>query len=250
MTLRQRAPAPLRLIYRWLRLRREAARLMRASAGVGEPSRWLDALERFPSFLAIQKRGEITGLLETMRRARPATVCEIGSALGGTSFLLARAAAPGATVVYVDQAFDAARKAALRRFAGPGQTVRCLQGSSTDPRIRAALQDAFGGRPLDFLFIDGDHHYEGVSADFAIYSPLVRRGGLIAFHDIVLDHGQRFGKPTGNWAGGVPRFWEELKGRYPGGATEFIEDPGQDGYGIGLLDWPESSTTSNPASRQ
>jgi len=37
----------------------------------------------------------------------------------------------------------------------------------------------------DFLFIDGDHTYEGVEGDFEMYSPLVRRGGIIAFHDIV-----------------------------------------------------------------
>jgi len=41
------------------------------------------------------------------------------------------------------------------------------------------------GEPLDFLFIDGDHTYEGVKRDFEMYSPLVRNGGIIAFHDIV-----------------------------------------------------------------
>lgn len=37
---------------------------------------------------------------------------------------------------------------------------------------------------MDFLFIDGDHAYEGVKADFEMYSPLVRKGGLVALHDI------------------------------------------------------------------
>jgi predicted O-methyltransferase YrrM len=37
---------------------------------------------------------------------------------------------------------------------------------------------------LDFLFIDGDHTYKGVKEDFEMYSPLVRKGGVIAFHDI------------------------------------------------------------------
>ncbi len=44
-----------------------------------------------------------------------------------------------------------------------------------------------------------------------MYSPLVRPGGLIAFHDIVPDHYARFGKPTSADAGGVPKFWTELK---------------------------------------
>lgn len=36
---------------------------------------------------------------------------------------------------------------------------------------------------IDFLFIDGDHSYDGVKKDFEMYSPLVRKGGIIAFHD-------------------------------------------------------------------
>lgn len=36
---------------------------------------------------------------------------------------------------------------------------------------------------IDFLFIDADHTYEGVSADWRNWSPFVRKGGLIAFHD-------------------------------------------------------------------
>ena len=31
--------------------------------------------------------------------------------------------------------------------------------------------------------IDGDHTYDGVQADFVCYSPKVRVGGLVLFHD-------------------------------------------------------------------
>ena len=47
------------------------------------------------------------------------------------------------------------------------------------------MRTALAGRPLDVLFIDGDHSYDGVASDFAAYGPLVRQGGLIGFHDIV-----------------------------------------------------------------
>ncbi len=40
---------------------------------------------------------------------------------------------------------------------------------------------AFNGEPVDFLFIDGDHLYDGVKIDFELYKKLVRPGGLIAF---------------------------------------------------------------------
>lgn len=36
---------------------------------------------------------------------------------------------------------------------------------------------------IDFLFIDGDHSYEGVKKDFDLYLPLMNKGGIIAFHD-------------------------------------------------------------------
>lgn len=36
---------------------------------------------------------------------------------------------------------------------------------------------------IDFLFIDGDHTYQAVMTDWLLYSPLVKSGGIIAFHD-------------------------------------------------------------------
>ena len=33
---------------------------------------------------------------------------------------------------------------------------------------------------IDFLFLDGDHSYEGVRRDFENYAPLVRPGGIVA----------------------------------------------------------------------
>lgn len=36
---------------------------------------------------------------------------------------------------------------------------------------------------IDFLFIDGDHTYPGVLTDWLLYAPLVKKGGIIAFHD-------------------------------------------------------------------
>ena len=86
----------------------------------------------------------------------------------------------------------------------------------------------FRGEKLDFLFIDGDHSYDGVKADFEMYAPMVRPGGLIAFHDINPDHrslrGDRYDhleetggvpKVEGAISGDVPRFWSDVKGRYP-----------------------------------
>lgn len=40
---------------------------------------------------------------------------------------------------------------------------------------------------LDALFIDGDHLYEGVKSDFDKFSPFVKKGGIIIFHDATVD---------------------------------------------------------------
>jgi predicted O-methyltransferase YrrM len=78
---------------------------------------------------------------------------------------------------------------------------------------------------LDFLFIDGDHTYEGVKKDFEMYSPLVRKGGLIAFHDICKH------PPQLNCT--VDKFWNEIKGSYD--FEEIIDNPSQNWAGIGVL---------------
>jgi predicted O-methyltransferase YrrM len=36
---------------------------------------------------------------------------------------------------------------------------------------------------IDFVFIDGDHSYEACRNDIAAWTPFVKRGGVIAFHD-------------------------------------------------------------------
>ena len=58
-----------------------------------------------------------------------------------------------------------------------------------------------------------------------MYSPLVRKGGIIAFHDIVP------GPPEN--VGGVPEFWNDIKNKYE--HLEIVKDPNQGGYGIGVI---------------
>lgn len=36
---------------------------------------------------------------------------------------------------------------------------------------------------IDFLFIDGDHSIKGCDYDFTSYSPYLKKGSFIAFHD-------------------------------------------------------------------
>jgi len=183
------------------------------------------------AFGLVQKKPEILGLIEFLDKDSPKTICEIGTFGGGTTFLLGHALPSADTVIGVDINIRNATR--LRYLKRPGQRLHLIRGSSHAPETVKRVQRLLRGRHLDLLFIDGDHAYAGVSADFFAYRHLVRDGGIIAFHDIVPDHATRFGRPTSSWAGEVPVFWNELKGLL--WSREFIEDPDQDAYGIGVL---------------
>jgi predicted O-methyltransferase YrrM len=58
---------------------------------------------------------------------------------------------------------------------------------------------------FDFIFIDGDHSYEGVKRDFELYKKFLSPRGYIGFHDIDPNHVFRDGP-----GGQVYKFWQEL----------------------------------------
>ncbi len=218
---------------RWI-LGARAARLARAARGVGDPAALFDLVRRGRTFRATQIRSEFLRLLGLVRDLRPARLLEIGTGRGGTTFLFSRVSAPGSVLVTVDLAMPAPFRLALPRLAPPGGRIAALEGDSHAEATAAAVREALGA-PADFLFLDGDHTFEGVRRDFEAFSPLVRPGGLVAFHDIVPDHAQRGDTPTGRSTGGVPRFWAGLRAARPEACEEIVEDPAQDGFGIGVL---------------
>jgi predicted O-methyltransferase YrrM len=97
-----------------------------------------------------------------------------------------------------------------------------LRKDSHRPETLAGIKEALQGKKLDLLFIDGDHRYEGVRRDFEMYSPLVRSGGLLAFHDIA---------QSGELE--VCKFWDEVKQKYT--YKEIIHQSGKGAAGIGVL---------------
>jgi len=186
-----------------------------------------------------QRPSEILSLLRMVAAERPRRILEVGSAGGGTLFLFARAAASDAVLIGMDlPSMPAWRKRLYERaFGHPPQRVQIMLGDSHEEATAARVRRNLEGQTLDFLFIDADHSYEGVRRDFELYSPLVHAGGLIAFHDILPGSCACHGVRPGAASGGVPRFWAELKQRYEREhrALEIIEDPTQDGFGIGVL---------------
>jgi predicted O-methyltransferase YrrM len=206
-----------------------------------QPATFDDAIElaeqfRFAGRLSIrpmQIRSEISSFLDLIASEPPATVLEIGTARGGTLFLLAQAARENALLVSIDapdaagfgaRPEYAARARLYRSLGGRTQRVVFLAADSHLPDTLERVRDVLDGRRVDVLFVDGDHTLEGVASDFRMYAPLVRSGGLVAFHDIVPG-------PAEN-VGGVPAFWQSVRAA---DSLEFVEDWNQGGYGIGVL---------------
>ena len=62
-----------------------------------------------------------------------------------------------------------------------------VRGFSQQLETYLAVLGRLDGRPVDLLYVDGDHTYEAVSRDWELYSPLVRAGGLVVLHDAVIE---------------------------------------------------------------
>ena len=182
---------------------------------------------------ASQKLDEILPFLERVAERVPRALCEIGTSAAGTLYLLTRVAADDAVLVSVDLDVPPHAAAARSRLARASQRVVSVAGDSHSPATLARVTAALDGRPLDVLFIDGDHSYEGVRRDWDLYAPLVRPGGVIGLHDVHEDYTTSRGTPTAAASGDVPRFWRELRKRHR--SEELLADPNQDGYGIGVV---------------
>ncbi|MFM6221666.1 MAG: class I SAM-dependent methyltransferase [Dolichospermum sp.] len=185
-----------------------------------------------------QIKSEIIGLLDFVKSYNPQSVCEIGTADGGTNFLLSQAIPSVKLMIGVD--LFVKNKFKLSYFSKSSQEIKFVDGSSYDENTMTKVKQILGDRQLDLLFIDGDHNYEGVKKDFLKYRHLVREGGIIVFHDIVPDYFTRHGVKTGRWVGGVPIFWNEIKSSYQ--HWEFIENTDQDGLGIGVIQYSSKIT--------
>jgi predicted O-methyltransferase YrrM len=174
-----------------------------------------------------QRKKEILRLLDGASRLGLRTVVEIGTCRGGTFYLLCKASTGNASVLTMDITMPRWRKRLLRSFARSSQSLILVRGDSHSRKTIKEVKESLRSE-IDLLFIDGDHSYNGVKKDFINYSPLVRKRGWIAFHDI------NSAGPKSDWTGGVPDFWNEVKRAHE--HCEIIENRRKGGgCGIGVL---------------
>jgi len=186
------------------------------------------------TIMPIQIKSEIEKLISVLNNQKPKAVMEIGTANGGTLFLLCQAAATSdAKIISLDllggefggELFPSWKEPFYQNFSKKNQQLSLIRADSHDSKTFKKVKQILGTKKLDFLLIDGDHEYEGVKKDFLMYGKLVSPSGIIAFHDI--NPGPK------EEVGGVPTFWKEIAGKYP--SFEIIDDGRSGSYGIGFL---------------
>lgn len=155
---------------------------------------WLNASEAI----------ELFKLANSLLNHKNLTICEIGCWQGKSSYVLAKAieSKPDASLYCIDPfnyTGDLASESIylkvkstmeislLDRFTenmnrlGVMKKIKIIQGYSSD------VINIFTEK-IDLLFIDGNHDYDSVLRDYQQWSPLVKVGGYIAFHDVGAVH--------------------------------------------------------------
>jgi len=206
-----------------------------------------------PTWVMAQKKYEILMVQELLKNEKIERVVEIGSWKGSTALLFAMMVSKyeNGIVYCCDLGFGSYYGVHYGLEAGTGivreyrsfyeaspyaKRIKELAGDTHDPMYIEHVKNVIC-EPVDFMFIDGDHSYDGVKADFYNFSPLVKPGGYIALHDIrdTDDHISRGCR--------VAPFWREIKdnykhwefidsNEYPGWAGEIIPS---DCMGIGVI---------------
>ena len=161
----------------------------------------------------MQMKTEITKFIKLIARFQPKLVLEIGTARGGTLFLLSKFSNKDAHIISIDLpggkyggGYPYPLRVFYKSFISNNQTITLIRKNSHLTSTFQKLKKILKNRKLDLLFIDGDHTYEGVKKDFEMYSPLVKKNGIVAFHDIVIH------PPEINCR--VEKFWNEIKNKY------------------------------------
>ncbi len=221
--------------YAGLNLRRETAKCKNLEDYINIALSYKYSIpKRAPPILvlsALQIKSEIIEFCRTIAPIQSKVVLEIGTANGGNLYLLSQLSNPNALIMSVDLpvgqfigGINYKTKSFYKAFASSKQKMMLLAEDSHNPKTLKKITKKLKTKRIDILFIDGDHSYEGVKMDFEMYAPLVKKNGIIAFHDIVICSEENVE---------VNKFWNEIKNNYE--YFEFVEDWEQGNCGIGII---------------
>lgn len=173
---------------------------------------------------SLQHPEELGDLLDLMKLAKVETVVEIGAGPCGTAVMFAETVGPGGRVVSVDlpPEIGGTPMDYEKMTRAKAENWQMVRGDSGANETKYAVVRALEGKEIGLLFIDGEHTKAAMLRDLEVYRPLLRKDGIIAFHDILLPE---------LWP-----VWCSLRGkRHPVRSLEFVKDKTHVGFGIGAL---------------
>jgi len=180
-----------------------------------------------PSIRPAQIESEFIKFSKILKSKNVKNILEIGTGSGGTLYLFSQLSDKKAKIISVDLMHPRWKIDFYTKLILPSQKLFLVGGNSHRIQTLNKIKKILKNQKLDLLFIDGDHSYKGVKSDFEMYKNLVKKGGVIAFHDIAASY-----IINPEWAG-VNEFWNEVKNKYE--AIEIIESKKQRGFGIGVI---------------
>jgi predicted O-methyltransferase YrrM len=158
---------------------------------------------------------EAQALVSIARSAR--VVVEIGVYEGSSALVLVEAMRPGSELHLIDPFLDESGWALPSGWGATEKATRSVVARAAradGPRVVWHVERSqdvgrrWDGRPVDLVFIDGDHSPEAVREDWEVWHPHVLPGGHVAFHDAngrspgpsaVTDELFRGPAPVGGW---------------------------------------------------
>ena len=108
------------------------------------------------------------------------TIVEIGSAFGFSICKMAEVCRESVTLHAIDPWSLIDQGAQRRREALFDLAILRFDNIK---KIKAFSQDVEWNEEIDLLFIDGNHFHPHVDNDYLKFSPFVKRGGFLVFHD-------------------------------------------------------------------
>jgi len=157
----------------------------------------------FKIYKPVQHPDELYWLVQKVERLNPKIILEIGVQKGATLFVWNSVLSEkyhnkgDCLLIGIDLNNNLSWDARKSKT-----NIKLLVTDSRKKETIYIVKKLLQNRPIDFLFIDGNHSEDGVTSDYQNYSIFVRKGGLVALHDLYNKHYP-----------GVKQFWDKVKGR-------------------------------------
>jgi predicted O-methyltransferase YrrM len=175
-------------------------------------------------------------ILALVERYRPVVCVELGTWQGASAIPVARAIRRwGGALTCVDNwrgnVNAETRLSAMTNVTMPWMLANCARNliqAEVNTNVRLIVSDTvdaaiYWTQPIDYLYVDADHSYEGVLADLRAWVPYVRPGGLILGDDYGSD-----------MYPGVKQAWDQFEREHRLSLTRYQSTPA-DRHGIQLI---------------